>query len=209
MVLPIIETERLILRPLRESDAADFLALAGDLDVARMTSDIPHPLLPEHAKAWLKPAIGDRRFAIQLQSQMIGSVGYFRRRSGAAELGFWLGRDHWGYGFATEAATAVVRHGFGPDGYTRFSSAYFRDNVASGNVLGKLGFAPIGSAWMWCAARGVDVEAIGVELTRERAAALLGAMPSPPAERHTSRPATRFGRWLDHARKALRDHPRP
>jgi RimJ/RimL family protein N-acetyltransferase len=194
MRLPLIETQRLILRPLRASDAAQFLALAGDWEVARMTSDIPHPLTPAQAKAWLEASGGDVRFAIDLQGTLIGSAGYFQRRSGAAELGFWLGRDHWGFGLATEAAEAVVRFGFG-EGHTSFSSAHFRDNPASARVLAKLGFEPVGHGRMWCAARGVEVEAIGLWLSRQRAMEVLGPLP----EAIQIRPAAwvgRIGRWL-------------
>lgn len=206
MSLPILETPRLILRPLRRGDEPDFLALAGDWEVARMTSDIPHPLLPVHAKAWLQPNANDVRYAIDLHGRMIGSTGYFRRRSGAAELGFWLGREHWGMGLGTEAAAAVVRHGFASDGHAAFSSAHFVDNPASARVLEKLGFEAIGRSRMWCSARGMEVEAVGLWLTRERAVAALGPidMPEPGP---TS--AGRIGRWINQARRAFRDHARP
>lgn len=206
MPLPIIETPRLILRPLRAGDAPEFLELASDWEVARMTSDIPHPLLPVHAKAWLKPNGSDVRFAIEQQGRMIGSVGYFRRRSGAAELGFWLGRQHWGQGFATEAAAAVVRHGIGVEGHATFSSAHFVDNPASGRVLSKLGFEPVGIARMWCSARGVEVDAVGQWLTRERAIAALGPIVEMPRPVRTS--GSRIVRWLDHARKVFKDQAR-
>lgn len=206
MSLPIIETPRLILRPLRAGDEPDFLALAGEWNVARMTSDIPHPLLPSHAKAWLSPNGSDVRFAIELQGHMIGSAGYFKRRSGTAEVGFWLGQNHWGFGFATEAAAAVLRHGFGVDGYNCFSSAHFIDNSASGRVLGKLGFEPVGRARMWCAARGVEVDAVGLSLTRAKAETALG----PIAEVRHPVPSggSRIGRWLNQARRAFRDQAR-
>lgn len=210
MTLPIIETPRVILRPLRSSDEPDFLALAGDWDVARMTSDIPHPLLPAHARAWLKPNGSDVRFAIELNSRMIGSAGYFRRNSGAAELGFWLGRAHWGMGLATEAAGAVIRYGIGADGHTTFSSAHFVDNPASGRVLSKLGFEPIGIARMWCSARGAEVDAVGLWLTQERAVAVLGPIAvAAPTSGSSSRPSgSRFSRWIGQARKAFKDQAR-
>lgn len=208
MSLPIIETPRLILRPLRAGDEPDFLALAGDWDVARMTSDIPHPLMAAHAKAWLQPNGSDVRFALELHGRMIGSAGYFRRRSGAAELGFWLGREQWGLGLATEAAMEVVRYGFAEDGQVAFSSAHFIDNAASSRVLDKLGFEPVGRSRMWCSARGAEVEAIGLWLTRERAEMVIGPFSIPPPA--SSRPSGgRIGRWLDQARKALKDHARP
>ena len=206
MSLPIIETPRLILRPLRAGDEPDFLSLAGEWEVARMTSDIPHPLLPTHARAWLRPNGGDVRFAIELHGRMIGSAGYFRRRSGAAEVGFWLGREQWGHGFATEAASAVLRHGFSVDGYASFSSAHFVDNPASGRVLKKLGFHPVGLARMWCSARGTEVDAVGLWLTRENAVAALGPIAHGPGPARTG--GGRLGRWLHQARRAFRDQAR-
>jgi len=206
MSLPIVETQRLILRPLRAGDEPAFLALASEREVARMTSDIPHPLLPSHARAWLRPNARDVRFAVELHGRMIGSVGYFERRSGAAELGFWLGRDHWGFGFASEAGAAVVRYGFSEGRQGAFSSAYFVDNPASGRVLAKLGFESVGRAPMWCAARGEMVEAVGLWLTRARAEAVLGPLGESVAEER-ARP-TRLGRWITQARRALREHAR-
>ncbi len=193
MPLAQLETPRLTLRSLRAGDTAQFLDLAGDWEVAHMTSDIPHPLTPQHAKDWLRPSGGDVRFAIELQGSMIGSAGYFRRRSGAAELGFWIGRTHWGCGYATEAAGAVVRHGF-MNGHACFSSAHFADNRASARVLAKLGFMPAGRSRIWCAARGVEVEATGLWLTRERAEAALG--PIPLTEPMRPAWAGRLGRWF-------------
>jgi RimJ/RimL family protein N-acetyltransferase len=190
---PTLETARLILRPLRAGDAARFLALAGEWDVARMTSDIPHPLAPEQARAWLDCGDSDVRFAIEHGGLMVGSAGYFGRRSGAAELGFWLGRDHWGFGFGTEAATAVVRYGFGC-GRRSFTSSHFVDNAASAHVLAKIGFEAMGQGPMWCAARGCEVEAVALWLSRERAEERLGPLPGP------ARPlpdwASRIGRWI-------------
>jgi ribosomal-protein-alanine N-acetyltransferase len=193
MPVPVIETARLILRPLRPGDEPAFLALAGDWDVARMTSDIPHPLTAAQAKAWLTQTGNDVRFAVDFGGAMIGSVGYFRRRSGAAELGFWLGRDSWGLGFGTEAAEAVIRFGFG-EGHAAFSSAHFVDNPASGRVLAKLGFEPDGRSTMWCAARGIEVDAITLLLSRERAEQLHG--PPATAAAPTPRWPLRISRWL-------------
>ena len=100
----MLTTMRLTLRPFTFADAPAFEGLAGDWDVARMTSDIPHPLDADRARHWLQPATGEQRFAICRKGVLIGGAGTFRRESGVGELGFWLGRAWWGQGFATEAA---------------------------------------------------------------------------------------------------------
>lgn len=194
----MLETERLQLRGFRPDDAAAFQALAGHWDVARMTSDIPHPLNLDQAAYWLLPAADEARFALLLDGRMIGGSGYFLRKPGAAELGFWLGRAFWGRGYATEAVTAVLAHALAHSSYPVFSSSHFTDNPASGRVLAKLGFEPVGTGRIWSSARGVEVAAICYHLTRQRAetlidaAAVKRAKPFPPQSRL---PEPQSGRW--------------
>ena len=168
----VIDTERLRLRPFKRDDAAAFQALAGDWRVARMTSDIPYPLSAREAVRWVTPARGDERAAIELDGQLIGSVGYWRRGDGVAELGFWLGPDAWGHGYATEAARAMLRRGFDGDRLAEFSTSHFIDNPASARVIAKLGFAHAGRFRLRSPARGKEVEAITYRLDRTEAVRL-------------------------------------
>jgi [ribosomal protein S5]-alanine N-acetyltransferase len=184
-----LATERLVLRPFRRSDAAEFTRLAGDWAVASMTSDIPYPLSQSQAVAWLRPGRGEVRFAVELGGQLIGGAGYYRRRSGAAELGFWLGRPWWGCGYATEATRTIVRYGFQGRRLPGFTSSHFVDNWASAGVLRKLGFEPVGRGRIASIARGQDVEAVTYWLSAKRGTHLL---PSQTVER----PAARLRAWL-------------
>jgi [ribosomal protein S5]-alanine N-acetyltransferase len=185
-----IKTQRLLLRPFQRSDAREFARLAGEWSVASMTSDIPHPFDEALALAWLKPARGEVRFAIALDGRhLIGGAGFYRRPSGVAELGFWLGKPWWGQGFATEAARAVLAHGVRDRRLPAFSSAHFVDNPASGRVLAKLGFVEVERIPIACTARGYHVDAITYRLERQRA--LLVIAPSAGlAERR------RWRHWL-------------
>jgi RimJ/RimL family protein N-acetyltransferase len=58
------------------------------------------------------------------------------------EVGWRLGRDFWGHGYATEAGRAWVDHGFGAGGLDELISIYEPANVASGAVMARLGFRP-------------------------------------------------------------------
>ena len=182
-----IKTERLLLRPFRRKDATEFTRLAGDWAVASMTSDIPHPLTEGQARAWLKPGRNEVRFAIEVDGRLIGGAGYYQRRTGTAELGFWLGREWWGRGYATEATTAVLRHGFEVGGLPGFTSSHFVDNHASAGVLRKLGFAPTGRCRIICTARGYEVEAVTYWLPARPSARAKTVVP-----RHDT---TTTGRW--------------
>ncbi len=188
-----LRTERLRLRYFRDSDAPAFVALAGDLGVARMTSDIPHPLDEASALPWLRRDADEARFAIEYRGDLVGGVGYFCRSSGAGELGFWLGREHWGQGIATEASRAVVAHGFETGRLPAFSSSHFLDNPASERVLVKLGFIPCGRSSIWCEARRCMVPTMEYWLGRQQPGA---AEPDQPG-------------WRGLLHKVLRQRQRP
>jgi RimJ/RimL family protein N-acetyltransferase len=156
----VLVTGRLRLRPFEPRDAARFAELAGAFAVARMTTDIPHPLSADQASAWVRHVAGDVRFAIERDSALIGGVGYFMKRARTAELGFWLGEAYWDQGYATEAARAVVQHGFSTGDVATFTTSHFLDNAASRRVITKLGFAAIGAEQMWSPARGAMATAL-------------------------------------------------
>jgi [ribosomal protein S5]-alanine N-acetyltransferase len=179
-ITPVLHTDRLTLRPFRLSDAGAFVALAGDPAVARMTSDIPHPLHVWQCRRWLRQARGEVRFAIERHDELIGGVGYFCHRQRVGELGFWLGQPYWGEGFATEAARAVVSYAFTHGRLTSLTSANFIDNPASARILSKLAFAANGRMRTMSVARGHEVEGTTWRLDREEARSVY-ALPEPPA----------------------------
>ena len=194
----MLTTDRLTLRPFRSDDRDDFRALAGHWDVARMTSDIPHPLTDADARRWLAPAPDEARFALLEDDLLIGGAGYFLRSADTAEVGFWLGRAYWGRGLATEAVKAVIGYGLMHGDNAAFTSSHFTDNPASGRVLAKLGFEPTGTCRITCVARGEEVAAVCYVLRRAQAAARLG-LEMPPPRPSPSRIGAILGRFTGSA----------
>lgn len=143
-MLDTIETERLLLRPLKLADAPRVAHFTSDIDVARMVSMIPSPNPLVAAEGWIlivqarKPLNRDFIYAVELQGEgLAGVVGAHERANGEIELGYWFGRPFWGRGYATEAARAVAEAAR-PLG--RVTAGHFIDNPASGRVLQKAGF---------------------------------------------------------------------
>jgi len=91
--------------------------------------------------------------------QLVGSCGLGRRPSGAVEMGYWISRPYWGRGIATEACRALIEIAR-TLGLAQLEGSHFVDNPASGRVLEKLGFEPVGiiAPRMSCA-RGMEVPA--------------------------------------------------
>jgi RimJ/RimL family protein N-acetyltransferase len=161
-------TERLYLRPPVWADAAAVIAICGDWEVARRLSRVPHPYGFLDFRLFLEQVVArEQTWAIVLRetNELAGVIGLAPHQDGeSAELGYYIDRAHWNQGLATEAGRAVVRLGFEDIGYPRLTSGYHADNPASGRVLAKLGFKPIGISERMCLAEGQKKAAINVEL---------------------------------------------
>jgi [ribosomal protein S5]-alanine N-acetyltransferase len=145
---PTLETARLVLRPFVPGDAEDVARLAGAREIAATTLFIPHPYSVADAEKWLAThqetfdAGRGVNFALTLRGsgKLVGSVGLtVDREHEKAELGYWVGVPFWGKGYATEAAGAVVRHGFEGLGLNRVWAYHYARNRSSGRVLEKIG----------------------------------------------------------------------
>ena len=139
-------TERLLLRPGWIEDAAALTAAIGDREIARNLTRVPWPYTHADAESFLAlPANPMRpRFLICLRdsNRLIGGIGL--NGDAEAELGYWIARDHWGRGYATEAGRAVIALADASLRLPRIKARRALDNAGSANVLRKLGFQATG-----------------------------------------------------------------
>lgn len=146
---PELVTERLVLGPFRADDAPGLERLAGAREIADTTVSIPHPYTRVDAERFItlqreSAGRGDEAvFAIRARGgdALVGCVSLrdIDRVHLQAELGYWIGVPFWGRGFATEAAAAIIRYGFGPLGLNRIYAHHMARNPASGRVLERVG----------------------------------------------------------------------
>lgn len=163
----ILKTDRLKLRPMALSDAPVVSVLAGDWDVACQTGRIPHPYSIVAADQWIGSLEPDEFVrAIELDDTLIGAVGYVEQGDGTAEIGYWIGKPYWGCGYATEAARRLVDHCFDTEKRRKLTCCHFVDNLASKNVIRKLGFKLVGATTNWCEARNIEMPALNYERRR-------------------------------------------
>jgi RimJ/RimL family protein N-acetyltransferase len=139
----VLETERLTLRRPTLADVKAIARLANDRRIAENTRRLPHPYSADHAVEFVRAMADERRdvaFLIEHNHTPIGMTGINWRAPDAPELGYWLGFEHWGQGFGTEAARAVIDfffEEFDPD--LLYSGARVT-NPSSRNILEKCGF---------------------------------------------------------------------
>ena len=169
----VLTTPRLLLRTFRRDDLPQYAALNVDPEVVR---HLGGPLTREDSDsiaAWAQDVYA---------SECIGLLAVERREDGAflgmcglhhqesypddVEVAWRLAREHWGHGFATEAASGWLDHGFGPLGLSRVISMTDSSNVRSLAVMRRLGMVFDHEAEIQDG--GVVFQAVVYSLTAER-----------------------------------------
>jgi RimJ/RimL family protein N-acetyltransferase len=162
-------TERLLLRPSWPEDAAAIHSAIADEGIVRNLARAPWPYTPCDAAAFAALEHSEMlpNFMLMLRTdgapKLIGSCG-LGQQGNEVELGYWIAREHWGQGFAAEAAKAVVGVAKAL-GHKKLVAGHYTDNPASGRVLRKVGFRPLGRIEQrYSAGRGREVSCALFEL---------------------------------------------
>ena len=144
--LPVLETEHLILRPLRGKDARDIFAYSSDPEVARYVLWEPHHSLSEtrsyirYVRALYRRGLpGSWAVEHRPSGRVIGTVGFmwYAESSRSAEVGYSFSREFWNRGYATEALRAVLASAFESLPLNRVEAQHDLRNPASGRVMEK------------------------------------------------------------------------
>ncbi|MCZ6836258.1 MAG: GNAT family N-acetyltransferase [Planctomycetota bacterium] len=147
--LPQLESDRLILRNIEPSDAEAFQVICNDEDMARGTGLIPFPYPEGEAARWIDEKLAALRegmggaFAITIKEsgQVVGDVSLeVTETQGCVEVGYVVGREFKGRGFATEALKRIVQWYFETTPHHRLFANCFCSNPASARILEKAGF---------------------------------------------------------------------
>ncbi len=148
MALPIIETERLILRPLVPEDAEAVFAWTGDERVTKYMGYSTYSSA-EQVREWLETVNGSIwGFVRKSDGLLMGSGDISPDKSGGGfwAFGYCFRYDCWNKGYCTEATKAMIKYAY-EQGARKFMAQHAVDNLASGRVMEKCGltFSEYGS----------------------------------------------------------------
>ncbi|WP_406199034.1 GNAT family N-acetyltransferase [Kitasatospora sp. NBC_01560] len=157
-------TERLLLRPPRESDVDAIHEACQEAEIQRWTV-VPVPYRREDAEYFVKDlAVNGRRTGENLvwcvieraTGALVGTQGLVRcpGRPGAAEIGWWATKEYRGRGYTAEAARAVARHGLTELGLRRLEWVAYVGNEGSRAVAERVGFRFEGTLRSFAEQRG-------------------------------------------------------
>ena len=141
----ILKTQRLVLRPFRQSDAEEMFAnWASDQEVTKFLTWTPHKNIEETRALLTEWEEESKRedtyhWAITLAGEVIGDIALVSVRGENAVTGYCLCKRFWGKGIMTEAYREVLRFCFEEVGFHRIEATHFTENPASGKVMEKCG----------------------------------------------------------------------
>lgn len=147
--LMLLETDRVCVRPVVESDLPSLLAINGDEEVVKFLGHAPWQAMAE-AKAWFErisilQTSGSATELVILAKETKNVIGRcslfdFEEVNAHARLGYVLGRAHWRQGYMREALTALINCAFSEMDLRRLEANVEAKNTASGSLLRCLGF---------------------------------------------------------------------
>lgn len=144
----VIRTERVLMRRWRDEDRGPFAALNADPAVmahmmATLTPARSDAFVDDIQACWEARGFGLWAIEVPGVASFIGYVGLWPADevtgAGAVEVGWRLARDHWGHGYATEAAHEALRFGFEQVGLQEIVSFTVPQNERSRRVMERIG----------------------------------------------------------------------
>ena len=159
----LIEAPRMLLRPLRRSDAGLIGHYGSDRRVAEMTTSLPNPYPPGAAESYvaqvMRPDHPETVWAMDASemggAELMGVIGLKALDRGQSEVAYWVAPAMWNTGFASEAVRALVQAN--PLGNQTIFASVFQDNPGSARVLTNAGFDYLGDAEAFSVARNAKV----------------------------------------------------
>ena len=141
----MLETERLILRPLKETDVNAIYAMRSDAETMRF---IREPQSREESANWIElvssrwqtEQIGFCAIIERFSDEFIGWCGIWRlKETGELEVGYAVAKEFWGKGYATEAAVKFLDYAFEKLKPEKVVAVARPENIASRRVMEKIG----------------------------------------------------------------------
>jgi len=144
-----LEGERVVLKKLNVEDAQAVKAMLNDKEVTKYMYRMSYPYQIGHARELIRSSwdMGEGYglgISLKDSNELIGYIGFHSIGKvddyKSAGLEYWIGRKHWGKGYAKEAVTAFLEHGFKKMKLQNVHAKVFSPNRASMGLLEKLGF---------------------------------------------------------------------
>ena len=162
----IINTERLNLKKIEKKDLKVLVNHLNNWNVVKWLVNVPYPYTFNDAEKWLeKSSKEELALNIFQKNNLIGGITIDKRTSNKKPvLGYWLGEQHWGRGYALEACNSLISYFFSNHSGNILYASHMFKNEKSKKILLNLGFQKVSEGKVFSLSKNIEVGDVNYEL---------------------------------------------
>ena len=163
-----ITTLNLVLKKPDNKDITSLVEELNNLNISKWLVEVPYPYSINDANNWIKKTKEDKfSFNIYVNNKLIGGVSISKKLGDTKwELGYWIGEEYWGNGYAIEACENLIQYFFTNTNNHQIYASHMVDNIKSKKIILTLGFKEVGVGSKYSISRQEDVEDINYQLKK-------------------------------------------
>lgn len=163
-----LHTDNLVIKKPSEKHLNSLIKELNNWNISKWLIEVPYPYSIDDAKYWVKKTKQDQySLNIYLKNKLIGGVSLSNQRENSKwELGYWIGEEYWGNGYAIEACENLISYFFSNTNNSIIYASHMKDNIKSKKIIIKLGFKLVGSGKKFSISRNEMVEDLNYELRK-------------------------------------------
>ena len=163
-----LHTKNLIIKKPSEKHLKSLIKELNNWNISKWLIEVPYPYTVDDAKYWVKKSKQDQySFNIYLKNKLIGGLSLTNQRENSKwELGYWIGEEYWGNGYAIEACENLISYFFSNTNNSIIYASHMKDNIKSKKIIIKLGFNLVSSGKKFSISRNEMVEDLNYELRK-------------------------------------------
>ena len=163
-----LHTNNLIIKKPSEKHLNSLIKELNNWNISKWLIEVPYPYTVDDAKYWVKKTKQDEySFNIYLKNKLIGGLSLTNQRENSKwELGYWIGEEYWGNGYAIEACENLISYFFSNTNNSIIYASHMKDNIKSKKIIINLGFKLVSSGKKFSISRNEMVEDLNYELRK-------------------------------------------
>ena len=163
-----LHTDNLVIKKPSENHLNSLIKELNNWNISKWLIEVPYPYSIDDAKYWVKKTKQDQySLNIYLKNKLIGGMSLSNQRENSKwELGYWIGEEYWGNGYAIDACENLISYFFSNTNNSIIYASHMKDNIKSKKIIIKLGFNLISSGKKFSISRNEMVEDLNYELRK-------------------------------------------
>jgi len=163
-----LRTDNLVIKKPSKGDLNSLIRELNNWNISKWLVNVPYPYTINDAKLWLKKTQEDNySFNIFLKNKLIGGISITNKKNTTKpELGYWIGEDFWGKGYAHESCINLKHYFFSNTSRNIIYASHMKGNIKSKKILMNIGFKFVRTGQIFSISRNEIVDNLDYELIK-------------------------------------------